>query len=159
MLHANELPLRHLFHHLDGETSRPRGFAVPIGKQVETCEKLPLVAFKPIKGNLPVIPEDIVKGLSADQKYLLKMYRAISCGLCDTSISNRNPGKLAHSRWVTTANRLLRLYVTSKNSLPSLKTLTEYIMNVYAPMWFDIKSHPSYKDGAKHLQPFSCLVI
>lgn len=151
MLHANELPLRHLFHHLDGNTSGPRGFSGLIGKQLENCEKLPVIEFKSIQGNLPAMPEDILKDLSADQKYLFEMCQAISVGLCDTRISNRNPGKLAHSRWVTTANRLLRLYISRKNPSPSLRTLAEYIMNVYAPMWFHIKSHQSCKDGAKHL--------
>ena len=32
LLHANELPLRHLLQHLDGSTSGPRAFSGPIGK-------------------------------------------------------------------------------------------------------------------------------
>lgn len=151
MLHGNELPLRHLFHHLDGDTSGPRGFAGPIGKQLDNCEKLPVIDYKPIKGNLPEVPESIVKEFSADQKYLLEMCDSIASGQCSASVSDRNPGKLAHSRWVTTANRILRLYISSENPSLSLTTLTEYIMNVYAPMWFSIKSQPTCKDGAKHL--------
>lgn len=34
-LHANELPLRHLFNRLDGNTTGPRGYSGPIGKSLE----------------------------------------------------------------------------------------------------------------------------
>ena len=38
MLHANELPIRHLFSNLDGKTSGPRCFTGPIGKLLQNCE-------------------------------------------------------------------------------------------------------------------------
>ena len=34
LLHANELPLRHLLETLDGATTGPRGFSVSIGKRI-----------------------------------------------------------------------------------------------------------------------------
>ena len=41
LLHANELPLRHLLQHVDGVTHVPRAFSGPIGfkqsKYVKTC--------------------------------------------------------------------------------------------------------------------------
>ena len=45
MLHANELPLRHLFGSLDGATSGSVAFSGPIGKALATCEKLPIKPF------------------------------------------------------------------------------------------------------------------
>ncbi|CAG9834785.1 unnamed protein product [Diabrotica balteata] len=83
------------FHHLDGDTSGPRGFSGPIGKQLLQCDQLPIVAFKPIKGNLPTIPESILKELSTDQKYLYEMYHVVSSGQCTTSVyrsKTRTPG-------------------------------------------------------------------
>ncbi|CAH1106918.1 unnamed protein product [Psylliodes chrysocephalus] len=65
MLHANELPLRHLLQHLDGETTGPRAFGGSIGKSLSSCEKLPIVEFSKINGELPVISE---AELSTDQK-------------------------------------------------------------------------------------------
>lgn len=47
----NELPLRHLFQHLDGRTTGPRDFAGTIGKALENCEQLPVVNFTAITGN------------------------------------------------------------------------------------------------------------
>ncbi|KAK4873982.1 hypothetical protein RN001_013342 [Aquatica leii] len=154
MLHANELLLRHLFHHVDGDTSGPREFTGPIGKQLKKCDKLPVVQFKPSEGNLGKVPENIVKDFSTDQNYLFEVCQVITSGHCNTPLSNRNPGKLAHSRWATTANRILRLYISSENPSLSLMKLTEFIMNVYAPIWFSIKSQPTCNYGAKHLLKF-----
>jgi len=65
-------------------------------------------------------------------------------------LSRRDPGALSHSRWLTAANRILRLYVATEKPSPNLKTLATYIMKVYAPIWFQIKANPSCKDGPKH---------
>ena len=40
LLHSNELPLRHLFLHLDGATTGPLGFYGPIGKALNSCMEL-----------------------------------------------------------------------------------------------------------------------
>ncbi|KAK2578323.1 hypothetical protein KPH14_012624 [Odynerus spinipes] len=58
---------------------------------------------------------------------------------------------MVHSRWLTTANRILTLYVATTNPSYNLKTLVEYVMKVYAPVWFSIKMQSSFKDGAKHI--------
>lgn len=147
-LHANELPLRHLVQNLDGSTSGPRGFTGPIGKQLSKCEHLPLTNFARIPGDFPSIE---LKDLSTDQRYLLEISMAVCSGKCSPELSNRDPGKLNHSRWLTTANRLLRLYVASDEPSTSLVSLVTYIIKVYVPLWFSIKSKPSCKDGALHL--------
>ena len=48
LLHTNELPLRHLFQHLDGTSSGPQSFSGVIGKMLTSCEKLPIVKFEKI---------------------------------------------------------------------------------------------------------------
>lgn len=148
-LHANELPLRHLFTHLDGTTTGPRSFTGEIGKSLEECEKKPVVSFKAIKCTLCEVTNK--KDLSTDQLYLMEICEAINCGHCSQSLSKRNPGKVCHSRWLTIANRILRLYVASENPSEALVTLTTFIVNVYAPMWFKIKTKPSAIYGAQHL--------
>ena len=147
-LHANEPPLRHLLHHLDGSTSGPRAFSGPIGKALSNCQSLPVVVFDKIEVDLPTV---IVKDLSTDQQYLYEMCYAVSKGECSKALSKRNPGALNHSRWITTANRLMRLYVSCQEPSASLKHLVTYVVKVYIPTWFNIKMHPSCKDGAKHL--------
>ena len=53
--------------------------------------------------------------LGTDQKYLYDIHQAISEGICDDRLSRRSPGKIGHARWLTTANRILRLYVSSED--------------------------------------------
>jgi len=147
-LHANELPLRHLLVHLDGVTSGPRGFSGNIGKKLSTCEKLPLVAFTPIDVNLPDMTD---VPLSNDQQYLYEMCKAVASGICPIDLSRREPGTLSHARWLTTANRLLRLYISTTTPTENLVTLVTYVLKVYAPVWFSIKANSSCKDGARHV--------
>ncbi|KAK0042646.1 hypothetical protein Bpfe_027944 [Biomphalaria pfeifferi] len=95
-LHANELPLRHLFEHLDGPTNGPKGFSSPIGKSLVDCEKLSVVKYTPINCVLPSgLNSD---NLSTDQKYLFDLCTAVSVGVCPVGLSLRNPGLINHSR-------------------------------------------------------------
>lgn len=147
LLHANELPLRHLIRELDGRTSGPEGLTGPIGKQLVNCDKLPVVKFNSITS-----PEILVgdNELSTDQQYLLEIHRAVSSGECSSHLAARNPGKMSHSRWLTTANRVLRLYVSTSKPSTTLEDIAQYIMTVYVPVWFAVKRHSSFTDGAKH---------
>lgn len=147
-LHANELPLRHLMKHLDGGTSGPKEFSGPIGSSLPNCELLNVCQFEAINSELPEVE---VQTLSTDQRYLYEMCQSVKRGFCSEDLARRNPGKMAHSRWLTTANRILRLYISTKNPTPSLQQLATFIVQVYAPVWFAIKTTPSCKDGARHV--------
>ncbi|CAG4928614.1 unnamed protein product [Colias eurytheme] len=148
-LHANELSLRHMFEKLDGTTSGPRSFMGPIGKDLKDCEIRLLINYRSISCILPDISN--VQDLSSDQQYLYDICMAINCGHCSISLSKKNPGKIVHSRWLTMANRLLRLYVSTTSPTENLIHLVTFILNVYAPMWFFIKTKPTCIYGAKHL--------
>lgn len=104
--------------------------------------------FKSIESVLPVLDVNV---LSSDQQYLYKICHAVSDGQCSISLAKSSPGKLAHARWLTTANRLLRLYVATIKPSEVLQTLAEYVVKVYAPMWFQIKQKPMCQHGAIHL--------
>ena len=45
------------------------------------------------------------------------MHRAVSSGFCEPTSVSRKPGKMAHSRWLTTASRALRVYVSTEEHL------------------------------------------
>nr|CAH7762542.1 unnamed protein product [Callosobruchus chinensis] len=66
-------------------------------------------------------------------------------------MSKRDPVKLNHSCWLTTAIRILGLYVATESPSEPLIALATFIMKVYAPMWFSIKAKPFCVNGAKHL--------
>lgn len=149
-LHLNELPLRHLTEKLDGKTSGPRGFCGVIGQNLQKCETLPVVAFEKIQFSFEL---DInLKELSTDQQYLLQMCKAVSEGSCPEALANKHPGALAHSRWLTLANRLLRLYIATHSPSSELNTLATYIIRAYAPSWFTIKVNHRCIDGPSNLQ-------
>lgn len=59
------------------------------------------------------------------------------------------------SRWLNTASRFLRLWVSTPNPSSKLKTVVYYIMKVYLPIWFEIKKYNYCTDGPKHM----CLLI
>ena len=149
MFHFNELPLRHLFAHLDGTTAGPNAFTGTLGKALLSCQSLDVVSFQTIDGDLPEMTD--FESLSKDQRYLYEMCLAVKCGSISESLSSREPGKMVHSRWLTTANRLLHLYVSTSQPSQSLVTLAEYIIKVYAPLWFEIKLKPQCYYGATHL--------
>ena len=137
-----------MFQSLDGATAGPHGFAGTLGKALNKCDELPVVEYRQVETDLPhVDPRD----LSTDQRYLYEIAQAVSSGDCLRDLSLRNPGALNHSRWLTTANRLLRLYVECENPSDPLVTIVTFIVRVYATTWFNIKQKPSCKDGARHV--------
>lgn len=148
LLHSNELPLRHLIQGIDGKTSGPAGFNGVIGKQLPFCENNCVVEYHAIESHQIDVDEE---DLSTDQMYLLKIYKAVSCGECPASLSMKSPGKMAHSRWLTTASRILRLYVSTEEPSEDLIDIVSYIMKVYVPMWFLIKKNPLMINGARHM--------
>ncbi|KAJ6647767.1 Folylpolyglutamate synthase, mitochondrial [Pseudolycoriella hygida] len=79
------------------------------------------------------------------------MCRAIISGTCTIQLANIKPGSLNHARWLTCACRVLRVYVSTKEPSIALKTLTNYIIKVYAPVWFLIKKNWYCTNGSKNL--------
>ena len=151
-LHANELPLRHLIKTLDGKTTGPRGYTGEIGKQLEECEKYSVCDFDAIETSMPRLSDEAKDELSCDQKYLYEIIRAVETGHVSERLANLYPGKMAHSRWLTTANRIMRLYVSVKNPFDTLKNIAHFVSTVYAPGWFIIKMNSHAVNGAKNLQ-------
>ena len=76
----------------------------------------------------------------------------ISSGDISESLANRSPGKLGYARWLTTANRILRIYVTFENPSTYLKILCYYIINVYARTWYSVKSRPPFYQAPIHIR-------
>ncbi|GBN76607.1 hypothetical protein AVEN_207599-1, partial [Araneus ventricosus] len=148
LLHFNELPLRHLF---ERKSSGPSPYTGDIGRNLKGYEKLPLVAFNSTECDLPSIdPTD----LSCDHKCLLHICTTICSGVCSSNLAKRQPGTFNLVRWLTTANRILRFYISISDPSNELLTLIVFILRVYAHSLFRIKVHHSIKDGARHLWHF-----
>ncbi|GBM41153.1 hypothetical protein AVEN_4175-1 [Araneus ventricosus] len=76
-LHANELPLRHVFAQVDGTTAGPRSLTGEIRKSLAGCEKLPVVSSTPIECTLCEVTNK--KNLSTDQLFLMEICEVINC--------------------------------------------------------------------------------
>lgn len=147
-LHGVELLLRHLFQFYDGPTTGPTSYSGPISKALKTCETLAVVPYDAIEAE---VPQFDISDLSQDQKYLLRISQAVVTGVCPPDLSSLKPGPVCHSRWLTTANRLLRLYVGTENPSEKLVSLVNFVLKVYVPIWFRIKKFSKCYDGASHV--------
>ncbi|GBM02570.1 hypothetical protein AVEN_178500-1 [Araneus ventricosus] len=74
-LHANELPLRHLFAHMDKTTTGPRSLTGEIRKSLAGCEKLSVVSSTPIENTLCEVTnkKDLTQFTTKDSISVLKL--------------------------------------------------------------------------------------
>lgn len=153
LLHANELPLRHLIKDLDGNTTGPTAWSGPIGRSItkdvwnEEIAQFNRIEFKCNIDNI----DSVAASFSTDQKYLFNICKAISTGNFSEELAAQVIGNLSHSRWHTTASRLLRKYASSPKPSANLCLLAEYVVKVYAPMHFNIKAKGFCTFGARHV--------
>ncbi|GBL73450.1 hypothetical protein AVEN_10872-1 [Araneus ventricosus] len=125
----------------------PASFSGKKGKHLTNFEKLPIINFEAIElDEININKTD----LSKDQQHLLDIVRAIQTGQCSPDLALRDPGPLSHSRWLTCANRVLRLCISQTRTTSELKMLVNYIMKTYTPVWFAIKRYSSVKYGPNH---------
>lgn len=147
LLHLNELPLRHLFISLDGVMTGPHSFDGPIGKSVSNSLQQPLVNFDVIVGEPITCDKDL---LSSDQLYFFEIVNAVRTGILPENFDSRLPGRLNHARWLTLANRVLRLYISTEVPSNELKLIVTFIVKSYAVVWFDVKKNSNCWDAARH---------
>ncbi|ESN93930.1 hypothetical protein HELRODRAFT_180337 [Helobdella robusta] len=116
--------------------------------------ELPVVNYLPITGKVTDCDEAVKKDLSTDQLYFLKACLAVQRGRqVSTNIDfleKSLPGNISHARWLTKANRILRLYMSKKVASEPLRRVTHFILNLYGPSWFKIKSNSSCQNGANN---------
>lgn len=93
-----------------------------------------------------------------DQRYLFRMVVAVNNGHCDERLASEEPGVMSTARWLTTGSRILRHYVTQERPSPTLKKLAEFVVKVYAPFWFLVKSQPQAIHGSRHVFKYICWI-
>ena len=121
--------MRHLLQHYGCGTTGATSFSGDIGIEIGVCHTLPIAAFDTIqKSQFLKIDEQTKRSLSSDQRYLLLICEAVISGNMTESFASRVPGPLNHSRWLTTASRLLRLYVTKTVPSIPLKRLCHFVI-------------------------------
>ena len=66
------------------------------------------MAFSPVPGKIQPIAEEILAGLSRDQKLLYKLGMAVQTVYVPTEIVAATIGPPLHARWLTTGARDIR---------------------------------------------------
>lgn len=61
------------------------------------------------------------------------------------------PGKMNKARWLTTANRILRLYIATKKPTKKFIEIVTFILTVYVVMQYRIRTQSSIADGPRHV--------
>ncbi|GBN09874.1 hypothetical protein AVEN_31844-1 [Araneus ventricosus] len=82
-------------------------------RQTTNCEKLLIINFESTDlDEININKTD----LSEDPQYILDIVKANQTGQCALDLAVRDPGPLNHSRWLTCANRVLRLFISQTRS-------------------------------------------
>ena len=82
--------------------------------------------------------------------------KAVKIGVLPERLAMLEIGPVNHSRWLTTACRFLRLWVSQHGlkvgkTFNNLRLIVNFIVGVYIPNWFKIKVKHSWEDGPNHL--------
>lgn len=155
LLHLIELILKAVITFFMGKTKAPNQFANKINEDLSNCEKKKIVKFTPIKlENMPpsINNQQFDSSLvTKDQKTLLDFSRAISSGIFSDDLARRQLGDLSEVRWTLYGCRFLRLYASCATPTLALRQIVMFIQKVYVPVFFWIKCHPNWTNGARHL--------
>ena len=115
-------------------------------------------AFEPVVvgPGLPSLRKEVVDDLSTDQYYAYMMSKAVRDGVLPERLAMLEIGPVNHSRWLTTACRFMRLWVSrhglkAGRMLSNLRLIVTFIVGVYVPNWFNIKVKHSWIEGPYHL--------
>ena len=88
-----------------------------------------------------------------DQRYGYELVRAIRSGNVPAEVAHLEIGPACHSRWLTTANRFLRLWVSRHGfkgeTNRKLRLIVEYVVGVYYPTWFAYKVRNNWIEGPR----------
>ena len=101
------------------------------------------------------MPENITKDIYTDKLYAYLIHEAIRTGHMSFRLALLEIGPVNNSRWLTTANRFLRIWC-SKHGLrgqnyQKFMENVEYIMKVYLPCWFNKKIQHHWTKGPQHV--------
>ena len=176
LLHFNELPMRHFIEHIDGDFTGPESAKGPVGKIVFGKPKLWMKnphnfrKFKDITKSAKEMfesmgdPKDL---LNDDQYFFYQLCMAVLDGnsarkIWPDGFWNKPPAKIHLARWITAATAILRLFCQTKANADiyqNLFYLVKFILNVYAPMYFSIKTNWHFIEGPRLFFKASQLVL
>ena len=158
MIHINELLLKHMIMKLDGPYIPKSGWTGPIGKLMEKVGQLQTNwSFTPFKdtASLLHLPDDIIDGLSTDQKTAYKRIPAVKSGILSKEVASLKTGELSTARWLTSGDALVSIWMSIHNlegeTLRKLEVLVRFCIEVYFILYFEIKVKHHISNGPEHI--------
>ena len=151
----NELPFRKLITAVIGVSLSPNGMKGEIGSHLKDLSSgkstlIPQDKFEAVPNpNFYFVPLSVVKDLSNDQKLLYKLCVSVMAGTFDPALRVVILPGINWARWLTLAILILYYYTTLVNPPENLKTVVEFIICIYAPTWFELKSNPRCTDAPR----------
>ena len=150
-LHLNELLFWHILSDSDSVTKGPDSLSGPTGSTLHlNIWEEPVVTFLALEGKVLELPAEVVKDLSRDQHLGYRYAHAIQSGKMPDDLVSQVIGPLVSSRWNTTANRVMCKYTRTRKPTKGLIRLTQVVLNLYYPGWFQYKCYPHIQDGARN---------
>lgn len=159
ILHLLEILLGAIIKYYIGDTKAPNKYKHQVSADLERCEKMEIVQFKPVELNnmpQPIVGENGNEEfdwtrVTGDQKMLLDLSRAVSCGSITQKLSRKAIGQITELRWTIYASRFLRLYMSLDRVPFYVRRVVEFIQTVYVPMLFWIKCYPNWTEAPHHI--------
>ena len=137
----------------DGKGNDPITTGGPIGQAIKDLPKN-LKAF--VKFNkrdfanvkLPKMDEAIFQ--NQDLKKFFRLVEMIVTGIPNPKLLHMRLPTIHKARWLTTAIRILRLYVQTENPSLNLRKAVKLIILWYFPMFCMIKRYPLIQEAPRH---------
>ena len=98
---------------------------------------------------------EAIADLSADQAYGYMIVSAIRSGVVPDKLRYLGIGPVCRSRWLTTANRLCRMWISKHGlqgkEMEALMKIVKFVVGCYYPCWFSIKVKQSWIEGPRQI--------
>lgn len=127
----------------------------PLGQALFSATDLPVRRFPRLSlgPGLSELSEDVRQDLSSIQRYGYDMVTAVRNGGLSDHRAGLDIGPVNHSRWLTTANRFLRLWL-SQHGFKGLEAMNprmtcKHTVGVYYPTWFQYTISNNWMQGAQ----------
>ena len=164
-LHLNELPMRKLAKYLIGKSQSGVRLRGKIFSNILIATSLPVSNdFEQIScEDFFDLDPKVLQDLSSDQKYCYQIWKVIVTGCEETrmKVANLEVGPASLSRWLTLCCRAARVYISdpTKTNLTQtenrrLFNFVKYLVRVYFPNWFLVKSNSDITKGSTNLLKF-----
>ena len=109
----------------------------------------------PLLQPLVEIPDNILKDMSADSDLSYKLVQALSKGEMSQELADMKSGEICQSRWLTTGMAFMLLWASNHGFdgeiLEKFENIVTFIVQVYFPMFFEIKVKHTIVDAPYHI--------